>query len=139
MLTRQQEAALHRKLEAIEAIEAVMVVNRFSPGVEEAWLFVVLRGAQLEAQLSANISGVVADVLGVTCPTCHVCQLSSLPVTRRGRPIKRELERFVNDQVLPARSRMQNPEILLEVVKLIGATTTRALFDEQVDVVEPGT
>lgn len=107
MLTRQQEAALHRKLEAIEAIEAVMVVNRFSPRVEEVWLFVVLRGAKLEAQLSAHIAGVMYDVVGVTCPTCHVCQLSSLPGTRRGRHMKRELAQFVNNRVLPARSRMQ--------------------------------
>jgi len=129
MLTRQQEAALHRKLEMIAAIKAVMVVNRFAQGADEAWLFVVLHEGLLKAPLSFQISTLVSEVLGTACPTCHVHQLLSLPVTRSGRPVKRELEQFVNNRVLPGRSRVQNPEVLFEVITLISAGTTKPPLD----------
>lgn len=129
MLTRQQEAALHRKLEAITAIKAVMVVNRFAREIDESWLFVVLHGDRSEAPLNSQISSVVSDVLGVACPTRHVHQLSSLPMTRSGRPVKRELEQFVNNRVLPGRSRVQNPEVLFEVITLISAGTPKPPLD----------
>lgn len=87
---------------------------------DELWLFVVLP-AQLETTLKARITDVLAMTAGFDMSRCCTYQLSTLPLTRSGRVMRRATERFVNHLAVPNRLQMRNPEVLEEIVRVVSS------------------
>jgi acyl-coenzyme A synthetase/AMP-(fatty) acid ligase len=113
------ETRLYKKLKAVPEVTAVQVVTRSKDDGDELWLFVVSQ-QQLEPDEEALILTLLASASDMSARRCGVFQLSSLPVTRSGRTMRRQLEKFVNHLAVPNRLQMRNPEVLEEIVRVIG-------------------
>ncbi len=120
ILAAELEKELYRKLETIPEITAALPAIRRLEGGDELWLFVVLTGQQLKPNLEARIITVLESTAGVSILHCRIYQLSTLPVTRSGRSMRRQVERFVNHLAVPNRLQMRNPEVLGEIAHVAG-------------------
>lgn len=114
------ERELYRKLRTIPELSAALPVVRRLDGGDELWLFVVLP-AQLEKALEARITDILVMTAGFDMSRCCTYQLSTLPLTRSGRVMRRATEKFVNHLAVPNRLQMRNPEVLEEIVRVVSS------------------
>ena len=89
---------------------------------EEHWLFVVTTEGDLKDELAEQIHGILEELEISEGLSWCVRALSALPVTPEGRILKQATERFVNQQILPNRQRLQNPHVLREIAALVAAS-----------------
>lgn len=129
ILAAALEKELYRKLNTIPEITGALLVIRRLDASDELWLFVVLQGQQLEQALEARIIIVLERAMDLSALRCRVYQLSALPVTRSGRTMGRQVERFVNHLAVPNRLQMRNPEVLQEIAHVAGFAGQGELHD----------
>jgi acyl-coenzyme A synthetase/AMP-(fatty) acid ligase len=84
------------------------------------WLFVTLQeGQELDEGLEQQICLMLYRLLGKT-KLLRIFQLSSLPCTHNGRVMKDALSKFINQQAVPNRAMMRNPQVLEEIARVTG-------------------
>ena len=106
---------------SLHQVKAALTVTRHLARGNELWMFVVVEGDAwpLKELVQRALVKELAYVSGTGEESCRVFGLSSLPVTKRGKVMGRELERLINHQALPNRERMRNPEIITEITRVI--------------------
>lgn len=119
-MNSEKIVAISHKVSALSQVKAAAVVARQLDSGEEVWIFVVLMKSQLDNVLKARITEILNSVNGLESTHGRIFELSSLPVTRNGRVMRRALERFVNHQAVPNRSIMRNPGLLNEIADVVG-------------------
>jgi hypothetical protein len=120
ILAAALEKELYRRLKSIPELSGALPVIRHLEGGDELWLFVALQEPQLEPALETRIISVLESTMAGSVVRCRVYQLSIIPVTRGGKLMQRAIERFVNHIAVPNRLQMRNPEVLEEIVRVIG-------------------
>ena len=113
-------AEIYRPLEAVPEVVEAAAVGKRDGGDEEIWLFVVLRtGVELDEGLIETIRSRIRSEASPRHVPRKVIPVSQLPRTRSGKAMEIAVARVVNDQEVPNRSVIANPEALEEVERAV--------------------
>ncbi len=109
-------AEIYRPLEVFPEILEVCAVGKKLEADEEIWLFVVLQQEfSLTPELVKRIKTEIRTKASPRHVPKHIFQVSQLPRTRSGKSMEIAVAKLVNNQVVPNREVMANPESLEEI------------------------